>query len=75
MKGWVQVAVAGSATTAYSCMISGYELAAIPTTRARSECATVDDALQRLAKGERVVVAGSDMAALRDRLRRAGVLI
>jgi rRNA-processing protein FCF1 len=51
------------------------ELAAIPTTRLRSQCATVDDALQRLAKGERVVVAGSDMVALRDRLRQAGVNI
>jgi len=29
--------------------------------------------LQDLAKGEKCVVAGSDMAALRDRLRRAGV--
>ena len=75
MKGWVQVAVSGSATTAYSCMISGYKLTVNQTTRARSECATVDDALQRLAKGERVVVAGSDVAALRDRLQRAGVLI
>ena len=75
MRGWGQVAVSGSATTAYSCMISGYELTVNRTTRARSECATVDDALQRLARGERVVVAGSDMAALRDRLHRAGVLI
>jgi hypothetical protein len=44
-----------------------------PTTRLRSECATVDHALQVLAAGERCVVAGSDMAALRMRLQQAGV--
>lgn len=43
------------------------------TTRLRSECATVDDALLRLAAGERVVVAGSDMFALRLRLDQVGV--
>jgi rRNA-processing protein FCF1 len=75
MKGWVQVAVSGGATTAYSCIISGMELSTAPTTRLRSECATVDDAMQRLAAGDRVVVAGSDMAALQDRLRRAGVMV
>ena len=68
------MAVSGGATTAYVCQVSGYELTATPTTRLRSECATVDHALQVLAAGERCVVAGSDMAALRDRLRRAGVL-
>ncbi len=67
------MAVSGGATTAYVCQVSGYELTCTPTTRLRSECATVDHALQELAKGEKCVVAGSDMAALRDRLRRAGV--
>jgi hypothetical protein len=50
--------MAGGNTTAYSCMISGMELTTAPTTRARSQCATVDDAMQRLAAGDRVVVAG-----------------
>ena len=68
------MAVSGSATTAYVCQVSGYELTCQPTTRLRTECATVDHALIELAKGEKCVVAGSDMAALRDRLRRAGVL-
>ena len=68
------MAVSGGATTAYVCQVHGYELTVTPTTRLRSECATVDHALQVLAAGERCVVAGSDMAALRDRLRRAGVL-
>lgn len=67
--------MAGGNTTAYYCIISGMELATIPTTRLRSECATVDDAMQRLASGDRVVVAGSDMVALRDRLRQAGVAV
>jgi rRNA-processing protein FCF1 len=68
------MAISGGATTAYYCQIVGAELSADTTTRLRSECATVDDALRRLAAGERVVVAGSDMAALRDRLLRAGVV-
>lgn len=61
------MAISGGATTAYACQIVGGELTTERTTRLRSACATVDDALQRLAAGERVVV------ALRDRLQRAGV--
>ena len=67
------MAVSGGATTAYVCQVHDWQLTAQPTTRLRTECATVDHALQILARGERCVVAGSDMAALRDRLRRAGV--
>ena len=68
------MAVSGGATTAYVCQVHDWQLTSTPTTRLRSECATVDHALQVLAAGERCVVAGSDMAALRDRLRRVGVL-
>ena len=68
------MAVSGGATTAYVVQVHDWQLVATPTTRLRSECATVDHALIELAKGERCVVAGSDMAALRERLRRAGVL-
>ncbi len=67
------MAVSGGATTAYVCQVHGYELTCQPTTRLRSECATVDHALIELAKGEKCVVAGSDMAALRMRLQQAGV--
>ena len=67
------MAVSGGATTAYVCQVHDWRLVCKPTTRLRSECAPVDHALQVLAAGERCVVAGSDMAALRDRLRRAGV--
>ena len=67
------MAVSGGATTAYVCQVHGYELTCQPTTLLRTECATVDHALQILARGERCVVAGSDMAALRMRLQQAGV--
>ena len=67
------MAVSGGATTAYVCQVHDWRLICEPTTRLRSECATVDHALQVLAKGERCVVAGSDMAALRVRLQQAGV--
>ena len=67
------MAVSGGATTAYVVQVHDWQLVATPTTRLRSECATVDHALQVLAAGERCVVAGSDMAALRMRLQQAGV--
>ena len=68
------MAVSGGATSAYICQVHDWQLMATSTTRLRTECATVDHALQVLERGERCVVAGSDMAALRDRLQRAGVL-
>ena len=67
------MAISGGATTAYVVQVHDWQLTTQPTTRLRSECATVDHALQVLERGERCVVAGSDMAALRERLRRAGV--
>ena len=67
------MAVSGGATTAYVVQVHDWQLVATPTTRLRSECATVDHALQILARGERCVVAGSDMAALRMRLQQVGV--
>lgn len=68
------MAISGGATSAYFCEIVDCELRTTSTTRLRSACATVDDALQRLAAGERVVVAGSDVVALRDRLLRSGAV-
>jgi hypothetical protein len=50
------------------------ELFVAATTRLRTDCATVDDALLRLSRGEEVTVAGSDMVALRARLAQEGVL-
>jgi len=59
------MAIAGGATTAYKCQVIGGQLSAVPTTTLRTECVEPEDALPRLATGERVTVAGSDMAALR----------
>jgi hypothetical protein len=59
--------------TAYRCQVVANELSAAFAPRVRTECATVDDALQRLERGDTVIVAGSDMAALRTRLARLGV--
>ena len=47
------MAVSGGATTAYVCQVHDWRLLCEPTTRLRSECATVDHALIELAKGER----------------------
>lgn len=71
------MAVAGGATAAYRCSVAwddgGGALRTTFTTMARTECATVDDALRRLQAGETVTVAGSDMAALRQRLASCGI--
>jgi len=58
---------------AYICQVHDWRLIVEETRRERSACATVDHALQVLARGERVVVAGVDLAALRGRLQQAGV--
>lgn len=67
------MAVAGGATTAYACQVVGGELFVHRTTTLRSECAKVDDAMQRLARGEVATVAGGDMAELRRRMAAEGV--
>lgn len=64
------MAQAGGTTTAYKLKLQGTILIAEPAMgRPRTECATVDDALIRLRQGEQVIVAGSDMVALRARLQ------
>ena len=65
------MAVAGGATSAYRCRVMDCALYVESTTRLRSECAPVQDALARLGRGEVVVVAGSDLAALRKILKCA----
>lgn len=62
-----------SERTAYQCQVIAEQLSAAFAPRVRSECATVDDALRRLARGEVVVVAGCDMHALRTRLAGLGI--
>ncbi len=67
------MAISGSATTAYECTVQEYRLITTPTTRLRTDCATVSDAHERLERGETVTVAGSDMAQLRQRLASFGI--
>lgn len=66
------MAVSGSVTAAYRCQVSEYQLTATPTTVLRSECANVEAAVAILERGEACVVAGSDMAQLRQRLAGLG---
>jgi len=58
----------GGTTVAYRLTLNGGILVAEPTARLRTQCATIDDALIRLRRGDAVTVAGSDMIALRARL-------
>lgn len=67
------MAVSGSVTTAYRCQVQEYRLTTVHDPKLRSECATVDDAIQRLERGEAVTVAGSDMGQLRSRLAGLGI--
>ncbi len=67
------MAAGGSATTAYECKVEAYKLETKPTTKLRTDCATVSDAQERLERGETVTVAGSDMMQLRSRLAAFGI--
>lgn len=67
------MAVSGSVTAAYRCQVSEYRLTATPTSVLRGECANVEAAISILERGEAVVVAGFDMAQLRQRLAGLGI--
>lgn len=68
------MAAGGSVTVAYRCrVIDEIKLVTEHTSMLRTECATVDDAVQRLNRGEMVTVAGSDMGQLRSRLASFGI--
>lgn len=69
----VELAIAGGATTAYRCQVIGSELFVSRTTIQRSECDTIDAALQKLSSGEWTIVTGSAMAELRRLLAEQGV--
>lgn len=64
------MAQSGKVTTAYIC-----RLQTMPISRMRTDCATVDHAYEVLARGEAVVVAVSDMQALRRRLAAFDVAV
>lgn len=59
--------------SAYKCRVVAYQLLTVHDPRERSECATVDDAVQRLTTGADVTVAACDMGQLRSRLASFGV--
>ncbi len=70
----IEMAQGGGVTTAYTCrVVDEVKLIAEHTPRLRTECATVDDAAQRLLSGKAVTVAGSDMGQLRSRLASFGI--
>jgi len=59
------MAIAGGATAAYRCQVVDDQLEMVATSALRSVCVPVRDALPLLSSGEKVLLAGSDMAALR----------
>lgn len=71
------MAIAGGSCSAYRCfweIADGGEgrLVATPTTTTRALCVEVDEAMRRLRTGELAIVAGGDMADLRERLNERG---
>ena len=67
------MAVSGGACSAYRCRVQEYKLMTTPTTTLRSQCARIDDAWEKLKRGEEVTVAGNDIERLRQRLAAFGV--
>lgn len=67
------MAAGGGATTAYECRVQADKLETKPTSKLRTDCATVDHAYEVLSRGETVTVAGSDMMRLRSKLAAFGV--
>ena len=65
--------MSGGACSAYRCQVQDGWLHVAAHSTLRSECVSVPDAVQRLARGEVVVVAGSDMATLRTQLAGHGI--
>jgi hypothetical protein len=53
--------------------VQEYRLQTKPTTKLRTDCATISDAQERLERGETVTVASSDMMQLRSRLAAFGI--
>ncbi len=63
------MAIAGGATTAYKCVLTGKLLHRAPVGMIqRSQCVEPDEAIKRLRGGEGVIIAGSDIHLVRTRL-------
>ena len=70
----VMMAVSGGMTTAYRCRIVDGQLQAKPATLPGSLCVDkTSDAIQALADGDTINVAGGDMAALQRALIEHGI--
>lgn len=67
------MAVSGGMTSAYRCQVSDNRLSATPTTFPSGDCANVEAAVERLGRGESVIVAAGDMARLRHTLKNHGI--
>jgi adenine deaminase len=64
------MAIAGGACSAYSLQVRDGELVTVRSFHTlRSECPTVEEAVRRLRAGETVMVAGSDMQAVRRQMQ------
>lgn len=66
------MAIAGGATVAYTYTPRGNTVRITRTTRLRSECATVADAVTAVLAGDPATVAGDDAWAMRAALIKAG---
>jgi hypothetical protein len=68
------MAIAGAATTAYSCkIVAGRLVLGQSQMVGRSLCKQPAEAVEALINAERVMVAGSDMVTVRDLLKAKGV--
>ena len=59
--------------SAYRCQVVNDRMQTKHEPKVRTECATIDDAVQRLQRGEAVVVSNTDMGKLRSRLASFGI--
>ena len=67
------MAVAGGVTTAYRCWAKDGKMATERTSMLKSECASVDKALEVLTQNGSCVVASADIPTLRGRLHEIGM--
>lgn len=68
------MAMAGGVTAAYRCQVRENWLHVEYRAMPRAHCAdTVEQAIERLERGEQVIVAGGDMGQLRTRLASLGI--
>lgn len=59
--------------SAYRCQVVDDRMQTKHDPRPRTECATIDDAVNRLQRGEAVIVSNVDMGSLRSRLASFGI--